>query len=293
VAKLDRSGGTSIEGRRIPRSMIVAVGGAVAVIGVVALVARGGDRPAPAAAATAAEEVADGEEELAAGEDQPDDEQEPSDEETGGEATAAGGAGADEDAIAVDVAAAAPAADEAAGEATPGPAGDRVAAIGATPAPAAAAGDDVAAIYRRLRSRDDHEALAAEFDLLRRGLPADYDRKTERRPERPSDSTEAHELTAEIVGDAIDVTWRVHFGEQLFVGGKINGHYDIGVSGGTLPAEVVRTFVPTPGDNVGSERVVTGIGPGKYVVSVFLWSERPSDRLQFSNNGPALFIEKR
>ncbi len=135
----------------------------------------------------------------------------------------------------------------------------------------------------------DSQARAGLREL---GEKPDFSRVAEERPEVGPEETEQLELSIEHRDSQLTVSWRVFFGDALFSSRQMAPFFEITLSGGTLGSRVTKRFSPTPGENTGSEVMATGIGPGEYSASAFLWSQKP-DGTQVSDNNIGVHLDLR
>ncbi|HEY5611757.1 MAG TPA: hypothetical protein VIL97_11145, partial [Thermoanaerobaculia bacterium] len=157
-------------------------------------------------------------------------------------------------------------------------------------------------LERKLRSDDGSDRMQAGMRLRELGRPIRFDREQDPFEKREREDTAVFDWSAEMRDGAIDASWHIHFGEDLFnTEGESDGiisipkfaRYEITVEGGALDDPIERAFEAEPGDNIRNDvRLASGLGPGKYKISLFLHVQyRTPDGTDRILNRSAMMLE--
>ncbi|HUP66286.1 MAG TPA: hypothetical protein VM557_13500 [Thermoanaerobaculia bacterium] len=140
---------------------------------------------------------------------------------------------------------------------------------------------EIDTLHQQLRSDDWAIRMQAKRRLGELGLPAGYDREQDSSAERGPEDTEVLDWEAEIRGDSLYASWRLHFGEQLFSDQSSAGNemismplfvrYEVSVEGGSIEKEIERVFDASPGEvTMNGVELASNLGPGTYRISLFM-----------------------
>lgn len=157
-------------------------------------------------------------------------------------------------------------------------------AAGAPPGrvPAEVSSEEIAELERSLRAEGWGERMRARNRLRELGLPATYDRQQESSPDTGPEEADCLDWWAEMRGDDLYASWRLHFGDALFnSGGEATAgpmtiplfvRYEISVSGGTLTDEIEREFDVTAPGTLAMDDVLlaSNLGAGEYSIGLFI-----------------------
>jgi hypothetical protein len=95
----------------------------------------------------------------------------------------------------------------------------------------------------------------------------------------PQWDIEVNTFSARLIAEALEASWKIHIGENLFTqGGQLSrsawGRVTVTVDGGSLQSPVARVYSVVPGQNVAENEVLAqSLGPGTYRVGLFVYME--------------------
>jgi hypothetical protein len=133
--------------------------------------------------------------------------------------------------------------------------------------------EGIQVLQELMRSPDGRTQSEARDALRQLGVLPTYDRYVNSFS-RTADDADAIEISAELAGDKLRASWRIYFGSQIFAGAKPDGSqvatakYRVTVRGGNLTSPVMKEYDAKAGDNVRTEELAGGLGPGRYTVEI-------------------------
>ena len=163
----------------------------------------------------------------------------------------------------------------------------------------------VEALREMIKDPDQAVRIRANSTLRDLGAPVNYDRYS-RSLATSSDDAEVIDASAELRGDTLYGSWKIHFGSELFSSSSnrqegiltipIFAKYRITVSGGSLTKSVVKEYEASEGFNERRDQeLASGLGPGKYKIEIFLHVQYvdPAGTNKILNSSmPSLEVEK-
>ena len=163
----------------------------------------------------------------------------------------------------------------------------------------------IGVLREMIKDSDQAGRVRALSTLRDLGAPVNYDRYT-RSTAISSDDAEVVDAAAELRGDTLYGSWKIHFGSELFSGSAnrkegiitipIFAKYRVSVSGGSLTRSIVKEYEASEGLNERRDQeLASGLGSGKYKIEIFVhaqYVDRAGTNKILNSSMPSLEVEK-
>jgi hypothetical protein len=163
----------------------------------------------------------------------------------------------------------------------------------------------VEVLREMIKDPDQAVRIRASSTLRDLGAPVNYDHYS-RSLTTSSDDAAVIDAAAELRGDTLYGSWKIHFGSELFSSSSnrqegiltipIFAKYRITVSGGSLTKAVVKEYEAGEGLNERRDQeLASGLGPGKYKIEIFIhvqYVDGAGTNKILNSSMPSLEVEK-